>query len=149
MRRWLGLALLASACGRFAFDQHDASDSDGGEGSGDSAAPTPCDLPVPWDRGATYSRTIYVAPNGADTNDGSSTAPLLTIAGARPLLVPGTRLIVRPGTYAAVQLVDLAGTIDQPIAITGESGAVIDGVPSDSCLGLVRPTYVVVEGLHI
>jgi hypothetical protein len=137
--------LATSACGRIAFDPLPASDA----GSGSASA---CALPSPWDSGASYPHVLYVAPapTGSDTNDGSAGAPFATITGAQAALTAGTQIIVAPGTYPPASLDTLAGTMAQPILITAQPGAIIDGVDSTvSGLYIAGSTFVVVDGLRL
>jgi hypothetical protein len=71
---------------------------------------------------------IYVAPNGNNSNSGSSaSSPLRTIQTAVERAQPGDRIILAPGRY--FQDVDTvrSGTATQPITIQGPSDAIIQG----------------------
>ena len=48
---------------------------------------------------STPSAALYVATTGSDTNSGSASSPLKTIAKASQLAQPGTVIHVAPGTY--------------------------------------------------
>jgi parallel beta-helix repeat protein len=74
-----------------------------------------------------YGPTYYVAPNGNNSNSGSSSSPWRTIQNAVGRLRPGDTLIVRAGNYHEVIQINRSGTADKPITIRGEAGAVIDG----------------------
>lgn len=119
------------------------------------AAPSATDgLPPAFDREATYSRELHVAPNGSDeTGDGSPGAPFASPARALGEAGPGTRIHLAPGTYAPIgSITNLQGEPQAPIAISGQGNAIIDGRLTDeviSGLHLSNPRYVVVEGLQI
>ena len=49
--------------------------------------------------GTVSATTYYVAPTGADANDGSSARPFKTIQRAADIVNPGDTVIVRKGTY--------------------------------------------------
>ena len=74
-------------------------------------------LPSP----AATGSTLYVAPDGDDTNDGTDQAPLLTIEGAAGRAAPGTTVVVRSGTYQGDISTDVDGTPDARIAFVAES----------------------------
>lgn len=45
------------------------------------------------------SNTVYVSPNGLDTNNGTQNSPLKTISQASKIAKPGTTVVVLPGEY--------------------------------------------------
>ena len=61
----------------------------------------------------------YVAPNGADTNDGSRRHPFATIRKAAEVVNPGDTVIVRDGTYTDL---DKDGAM-VPVRRSGKPGA--------------------------
>ncbi len=64
------------------------------------------------------ARTLYVAPNGHDRNNGTSPATALrTIQTAVNRLRPGETLILAPGEYLQQFVVRQSGTTEQPITI--------------------------------
>jgi hypothetical protein len=64
------------------------------------------------------ARTLYVAPNGHDRNNGTSPATALrTIQTAVNRLRPGETLILAPGEYLQQFVVRQSGTAGQPITI--------------------------------
>jgi hypothetical protein len=65
------------------------------------------------------TRVLHVAPTGADTNDGSATAPLLTIQAGLEKATPGTEISLAPGAYREELTTVRAGTADAPIVIKG------------------------------
>ena len=55
-----------------------------------------------WEKEVSYVRELYVAqdhPNASDDNDGSKEAPFKTIQAAANVAMPGTRVLIGPGTY--------------------------------------------------
>ncbi len=83
-------------------------------------------------------KTLYVAPNGLDTNPGTIDKPLLSIHQAGKKLLPCDTLKLLSGTYKqfGVWMVN-SGTATAPITITAAEGAkpVLDGT------GLGIPRY--------
>jgi hypothetical protein len=73
---------------------------------------------------SAYAAEYYVAPNGFDTNPGTSAMPFLTIQRAANAAGPGDRIVVRPGTYAGARF-STSGTAALPIVVEAEPGAVV------------------------
>jgi len=63
---------------------------------------------------------------GSDAGDGSDGAPWHSIQHGVSHLEPGDTLVLHPGVYAESVVVSIAGTADQPIAIHGEPGVVLE-----------------------
>lgn len=77
---------------------------------------------------------IYVSPVGSDSNDGSVSAPLLTLKKAIANASPGSVIELMSGRYHTAQIVDKAsGTPEKPITIQGNS-ATFDGTLSITTL---------------
>ena len=76
--------------------------------------PTPTSPPIQGTR-------LYVAPNGSDSNAGTSDKPFLTINKSLSAAQPGDEVIVRSGTYGAVSVTNKKGLANAPILLTGES----------------------------
>jgi hypothetical protein len=76
------------------------------------ARPTPTPLPAPL-------KVLYVAPTGADANDGSAKAPLRTIQAGLEKAAPGTEISLAPGVYREELTTVHDGTADHPITIKG------------------------------
>lgn len=109
-----------------------------------------CALPVPFDVGARYERTLHVAPGGFDSGDGSATAPLGSLREAARRATPGTRIVLRAGTYrGSTYLSNLRGTAERPIAIVGEGDVVLDAEGAVEALHLTDPQYVVLENVSV
>jgi hypothetical protein len=135
-----GIAVLLSACG----------------GNAPDAAPLA--EPAPQLAGVTYNGTLaapdlYVSPTGADTNAGTQTAPLKTIARASQLAVPGATVHVLPGTYAGGFQTRASGTPEARIRYvsTVKRGAKI--VPPASSTSSMawdnRGNYVDIDGFEV
>ena len=111
-------------------------------------------LPAPFDREATYHRTLHVHPDGDDAvGDGTPDAPFATATRAVQAAVPGTRILLAPGRHAPIGSIrDLRGEPDAPIAIIGAEGSIIDGRLTDEVMAglhLSNPSYVVLQGLAV
>jgi hypothetical protein len=116
----------------------------------DAARPEGCALPVPFDEGATYERTLHVSTTGDDGADGSASAPLASIEEAARRATPGTRIVLAAGTYSASWYVgSLNGEEDRPIAIAGEGEVILDAGGQGEALHVSNPRYVVIENLTI
>jgi len=61
--------------------------------------------------------SLFVAPEGSDTNPGTLAAPLRTVAAALSLLGPGCTLYLRAGTYRETLAPACSGTAAAPITI--------------------------------
>jgi hypothetical protein len=82
--------------------------------------PPPVSAPSPPPR---PTRVLYVDPAGADTNDGSATAPLRTIQAGLEKATPGTEISLAPGVYREELTTVRDGAPGAPIMIKGpESG---------------------------
>ncbi len=84
---------------------------------------------------AAGSTTYHVSPSGSDSQDGSLTRPLRTIARGLSLLKPGDRLLLRQGTYRERLTVDADGTSTAPIIIQAWPG---EKVVVDNALAAFR-----------
>ena len=71
------------------------------------------------------AKTLYVSPSGSDWNAGTITAPLKTLNKAHSLSAPGDNVIMRAGTYGALNSttrITRAGTASAPITYSGYPG---------------------------
>jgi hypothetical protein len=70
------------------------------------------------------TNTLVVATNGNDSNPGTQTQPLLTIARAVTLAQPGTTIMIRGGTYSPSTNIQLNknGTASQPFTMRNFNG---------------------------
>jgi hypothetical protein len=167
------LVLSASACGA---DGSGAGD-DGAVAMGDGSAVADgavrdgalADLsslnPVPDGGGPMPYKcapTIHVATNGKDSNDGSASAPLLTIAAAaKKATAPGTCIAVHPGSYHEVASSGFAtdGTDAAPIVLYSSDdggkpnplGATIDAdnYAVDTPIINISADHIIVDGFVI
>ncbi len=116
----------------------------------DASAPG-CRGPAPFDEGIPYARTLYVATSGNDTSgDGTDARPFATLRAAAMRAMPGTRILLRAGTYTgSAFLSNLRGTATQPIAIVGEGTVVLDAMRMGEALHISDPTWLVLENFTI
>lgn len=95
----------------------------------------------------------YVAVDGSDIADGSSSTPWKTIGRAMQVqLKPGDQVIVKPGTYREQVLVSRDGAADNYITIRSEipGSAMLRPPSSDTYSTLnVRADYVKIEGFDL
>ncbi|MBI1386984.1 MAG: hypothetical protein GC154_00870 [bacterium] len=117
-----------------------------------SANAQPCGPSPAWDSGASYSRSIYVSPDGDDTNGtGEKSAPFQTLERAAREAAPGTRILLAPGSHRPGQYIaDLQGTENAPIWI----GAEIPDQPplfegGNTAFQLSDPAYLILENLAV
>lgn len=79
----------------------------------------------------SYSRTIYVATTGNDSNPGTQTSPYLNIQKAIDAAAPGDTIYIRGGTYMLTKRIKIekAGTAEARICLWGYPGerVIIDG----------------------
>src|SRR4028118_1183696 len=73
------------------------------------------------------AKTIYVAPDGKETNSGSVNAPFKTIQQAVNLALQGDAIIVRGGTYRETVTTSRSGTAAAPITIASYKGETVTG----------------------
>lgn len=105
-----------------------------------------------WGVSATTSltgaqRTIYVAPYGSDgAGFGSRAKPYRTITQALAVVKPGTRVVVRAGTYAEYLITQHSGTAEQPIRLTAEGVVKLVGGNGSGRLLELRHDYYIIEG---
>jgi hypothetical protein len=111
-------------------------------------------LAIPSLSAATY----YVAPNGSNSNKGSSGSPFRTIQKAADIVNPGDVVIVRDGVYTGgstlVVEISRSGTASQWITFKAENewGAIIDGRNNSTRHGIDLDEgvgYVRLEGFRI
>lgn len=104
--------------------------------------------------------SLYVSPNGSDSNPGTIDQPWQTIGKANQSLQPGDTLYIREGTYAEIIEPYRSGTANSPITyqnyqneevtITGknaEDPVVAIGTSVEGPSG--ADSYIIVEGLNI
>ena len=83
------------------------------------------------------TRTLYVAPDGLDSHDGSSPAQAVkTIQRGADLAQPGDLVSIAAGVYRESIVVSHSGTPSQPIVFRGTFGAILDGADAAIAAGL-------------
>ena len=77
--------------------------------------------------GAAAGNTLWVSPNGSDTNPGSETQPFQTIQKAADTVVAGDTVMIMPGVYSERVIISHSGTETAPITFqsTQRWGAVM------------------------
>jgi PKD repeat protein len=100
--------------------------------------------------GETPLRTLYVAPTGSDSNNGSASSPWRTLQYAANHAQAGDLIVIRAGHYAGFNI-PVSGTAGHHIVFHGEAGAVIDtptnfGGGTYGINGSGR-SYITIEGL--
>jgi parallel beta-helix repeat protein len=83
-------------------------------------------------------RTLYVSPDGSNSNPGTDPLfPLETIQHAADLSQPGDLILVGPGVYRESVTVPTSGTAAQPIVFRGSGvGAILDGADEGVLAGV-------------
>lgn len=73
---------------------------------------------------ATGATSIYVAPTGSDTNEGTLTSPIYSLSLAVEWAIPGTTIYMRGGKYSYSSTITLSqsGTSSQKISIVAYNG---------------------------
>jgi hypothetical protein len=108
------------------------------------------DYPVENYNSATVN-TFYVSPLGNDGNNGSITAPFLTIQHGLNLLIPGDTLLVRAGTYFEKLNWTTSGTAGNLIVLKNYPGEkpIIDGSgnAAQAMILAENKSYFSIEGL--
>lgn len=103
--------------------------------------------------GDGYTKSIYVHPDGSDSNSGTEDAPKKSIQAAVNSAGPGTVIRVREGVYQETIKIKDSGTKDSPIALYSEDGpglAVINGESRQNALiNFQENRYIIVDGFTI
>jgi hypothetical protein len=119
-------------------------------GGGDASAGS-CAYPASILEGFAAKRTLYVAPTGADTNDGLTGATAWATLAHSAALQPGDEIRVAAGTYPCPLLGPIAGTAEAPIhfvAAGAARSAVLDCGGTGSILAQ-NLQYVAFDGFEI
>ena len=114
---------------------------------------------------AQSGSTFYVSPNGSDSNNGSYTAPWLTIQHAANTVTAGATVYVEAGTYNESVNFPNSGTASEPITFENYPGqtATIDGTGVSCCssnppssgnetqglINIVNGSYIILNGFQI
>ncbi|WP_371483694.1 sigma-70 family RNA polymerase sigma factor [Kitasatospora sp. NBC_00315] len=105
--------------------------------------------------GGVTAADIYVAPDGADTGDGSIARPYATLGRAAAVVRPGQTIALRGGTYRLTEPVSLAtdGAADRRITLSNyrDERPVLDAsaVPAASWAITQQAGYWTVQGLEL
>lgn len=67
-------------------------------------------------------RSIYVAKSGNDKNSGTASSPVLTIARAGSMALPGDKIIIHGGTYREIVIIHKGGTSSATISYSASPG---------------------------
>jgi hypothetical protein len=79
------------------------------------------------------AQVYYVAKTGSDSNNGSASAPWLTIGHAALEAQAGSTVYVGAGTYSESVLFANSGTSSAPIVFNGQGVAIVDGTSVACC----------------
>jgi Protein of unknown function (DUF1565) len=83
--------------------------------------------------GCAQAQTYYVAKTGSDSNNGSASAPWLTIGHAALEAKAGSTVYVEAGTYNESDTFANSGTASAPIVFNGQGVAIVDGTGVACC----------------
>lgn len=123
---------------------------DGGAAPDSGPGEPACALPLPFDVGVSYERTLHVATDGDDGADGSADAPLRTLRAAADRATPGTRILLSAGTYVGTTtLRNVQGEPGRPIAVVGEGEVILDAGGALEALHITDPRYFVLENVTV
>jgi hypothetical protein len=101
---------------------------------------------------AAAANQLYVSASGSDTNNGSTSAPLRTIAEAALRAQPGTTVHVQPGEYDGGFVTRTSGTADHPITFISDIRWAAHITPGFSPYDMAwdsRGAYVVIDGFDV
>ena len=76
---------------------------------------------------ASDAATYWVATNGNNSASGAVDAPWATLQKAFDVAAAGDTISLKDGIHSGVSYSARSGTVDQPITLTGSSGAVVGG----------------------
>lgn len=143
--------VVVAACG------FRAPDGGGGPDAADPDAPPDgstarCDLLPSWEAGLQPTRTVHVSKTaGPGIPDGSQTNPYTTINAAVSSVTAGTRILLGPGDYGGLTILDKRGQPAAPIWLegpsTGQPARIVGGAGTG--LHFIRPQYWVIRNLEV
>jgi parallel beta-helix repeat protein len=97
--------------------------------------------------------TLYVSSAGDDSNPGTISLPFRSISKAAHEAKPGSKVIVRGGTYEEVVLIPVGGTAEHPITFESGPGeqVIVDGsnAPPNTDLVQINASYVSFKGFTV
>ncbi len=94
----------------------------------------------------------YVSPSGSNLNNGSSGTPWQTLQYSVDQLQPGDALYILAGTYNEKINITVSGTVNNPIEIVGQSGAILDGTGltnQTAMINVADQSYIQISSLTI
>jgi parallel beta-helix repeat protein len=96
------------------------------------------------------SAQYFVAPNGNNSAAGTAEAPWLTLQHAAGRVVPGDRVVVRPGNYVGFYL-SRSGTAAAPIEFFAEPGVLINqrNATTPDGINLERASHIIIDGFAV
>ena len=102
---------------------------------------------------AFAAQTFYVAPNGSDSNPGTSALPFREVRAALPLLASGDTVLVADGSYLGFDVDSKTGTATAPVTIRalGTNAAILvttDRGDNRDTIHIIDSAYVVIDGLR-
>ncbi len=83
----------------------------------------------------SFAKTIYVATDGNDNNDGSSNAPYASFNKVNDVISAGDTVIIKEGTYRQTLRINESGTEQSPIIIKAEEGEEVKIVGTEVVTG--------------
>jgi len=89
--------------------------------------------------------TYYVAPTGADTNNGTSESPFASPQKGVDVAQPGDKVLVRAGVYRGRVVFPNSGEPGREIVLEGQEGAILDG---GSIVEAWEPAPEIAPGVH-
>src|SRR5689334_21428199 len=122
--RWV-FVMLVTACGGDPSSHDRDAGPDGGNGPPVGTAP-PITDEIP-----TTGTIYYVAPNGDDAANGTTT-PFRTLQKAANTVVAGDTVVVRAGTYAGFGYAGPGGSLEAPIRFKADPAAAPGSVVIDT-----------------
>jgi hypothetical protein len=123
------------------------SDTVGSEVDG-GMLPAACALPAPIDQQLAWERTLYVSATATSPGDGTAGAPFDSIARAATAATPGTRVLVRAGSYGPMALGNLSGAPGRPVGIIADGAVTIDASGGVG-IRMSQGSHVVIQGFTI
>ncbi|MDW4525355.1 right-handed parallel beta-helix repeat-containing protein [Rossellomorea marisflavi] len=111
-----------------------------------------CFLPLHTEAAGTS--TLFVSPDGDDSDPGTKEQPFKTLKKASKLAVPGTTVYLREGTYPERLDIKHSGTKQEPIRFTHyeDEVPVISGETESADGGLITirdKSYITIQGLDV
>jgi len=97
--------------------------------------------------------TLFVSPDGSDSNIGTENDPFRSISKAAEVAQVGEHVLIKNGTYVESFYFEKSGTSSKPIIFSAETGVIVEGLDSISYLGAIiyiyNSHYVTFSGFHL